>query len=331
MICVVCGKDGTSYRGMCSDCAVDSVKLEFPDKIEYTECSKCGAYRVNKKWVYNNPELSLKKQLLSSVKLPDRSFEITGGELKSMTDQVSEFRVYINSDDGFAFERSSQVLMRVSHESCPVCDRKTGSYYEAILQIRFEDPDNTDFLDILLKGIQNVPDSSDPNQFISKFVQLHEGVDVYLGSRKLAEKMLKFISGSYPGTRQNSKKIAGRKEGKDVYRFTYLYRIFNPKSGSIFNFNNHILCLKKIDRDRLFFSNGLAEYETALSFQDMNRRGYKMLKSTPDILKMMVVSREAGNSTLMDLETFSTTVVRSELPLREVTLSRYNDSLFLVR
>ncbi len=331
MICVLCGKEGTAYRGMCSECAAESVKIEFPAKMEYTICPKCGAYRVNRKWVYDHQERALKKQMLSSVKLPDKAFSAGDPELKEVSDQMSEFNVTVTSDEGFSFTRSTQVIMRGSLESCPVCDRKSGSYFEAILQIRFEDPQNTDFLDDLLGEVGNVPDPSDPNQFISKFVQLPEGIDVYLGSRKLAERMVKHISASYPGYRQNSKTIAGRKDGKDIYRFTYMYRIFNPKSGTILKFNDRILCLKKIENDRLMFSSGLAEAETSVNYQDLTRKGYKILKSSPEILRMMVVSREPGNTTLMDLETYDTTVVRSELPLREITLSKYNDSFFLVR
>lgn len=330
MICVVCGKEGTAYRGMCADCAAESVRIEFPPKFEYSVCPKCSGYRVKGKWIYDHQENALLKQLLSALKKPDRSFSLDGPSIREINDQVSELSVTAKSDEGFSFERKSDIIMRRTYESCPVCDRISGSYYEAILQIRFEDQKNTELMDELLNSIRNVPDSNDPNQFISKFVKLPEGVDVYLGSRKLAEKMLKFLSSAHPGSQQHSKKLAGRKEGKEVYRFTYLYRIFNPKNGTIFNVDNSILCLKRIVGDKLLFSRGLTESETSFNLHDLNRRGYKMLKSTPEILRMMVVSREAGVSTLMDLDDFSTTVVRSELPLREVTLSKYNDSLFLV-
>lgn len=330
MICVVCGKEGATYKGMCADCAAESIKIEFPSKFEYSICTKCGGYRVNRKWIYENQKSALLKQMLSTVRKPDRSFSLVDPELEDLSDQLSRFSVTAESDEGFSFVRKSNIIMRRTYESCPVCDRISGSYYEAILQIRFEDHQNRAMMDEIIQSISGIPDQNDPNQFISKFVQLPEGVDVYLGSRKLAEKMLKQLSSSHPGSKQYSKKLAGRKEGKEVYRFTYLYRIFNPKKGTIFSVDNSVLCLKRIEGGKLLFSRGLTENETVFNLQDLNRKGYKMLKSSPEILRMMVVSREAGVSTLMDLDDFSTTVVRSELPLREVTLSRYNDSLFLV-
>lgn len=330
MICVVCGKEGVAYRGMCSSCASESVRIEFPDKIEYSECPKCSAFRVNKKWEYNDPRGALLKQLISLITLPDRSFSLSDPVLERIDDQISSLSVSVNSIDGFSFERSSRIYMRVTHESCPVCDRKTGSYYEAILQIRFEDSGNMEIMDDLLIELNRIPDQGDPNQFISKYVQLPEGIDIYLGSKKLGEKMLKHISSSYPGSRHNSKKLAGRKEGKDFYRFTFSYRIFNPRRGTIFQFNNRILCLKRVEKDRLLFSEGPDESEVTVSFQDLVRRGYSVLKTEPDIQKMMVVSNESGNSTLMDLDTYHTVVIKNELPLREAVFSKYNDSLFLV-
>lgn len=330
MICVLCGKREAVYRGMCSDCASENIKVEFPSKIEFKECPKCGAVKAGNKWEYRVQEESIVKNISAGIKLPDRTFSLASVSATPVNDQESLIKAEITSDEGFAFTRTSQIFVRRTQESCPACDRKSGSYYEAIIQIRFEVQGNTDFMPELIRQLEMLPDRNDPNQFISRYEQKREGLDIYLGSRKLGEKMIRYLSTAYPGTQKTSSKLAGRKEGKEVYRFTFLYRIFNPEPGTIIQFNNRILCVRKLDGDRIMFSSGLDTKAITHTFQELLHKGYKLLKTEPDAQKVMVISSREGSSIVMDLETFRTSTVKADLPLREVVFSRYDGKLYFV-
>lgn len=331
MICVLCGNNDAVYHGMCASCATDSIKVGFPAKLEYKECPKCGAVKVGKKWYHSHQRDSVMRGLTSSIVLPDRNFRVSESSLEELNGQESMLTVQISADSEFTFTRQSTVLMRNSQESCPVCDRKYGSYYEAILQLRFEVNSDEALLESIVSRLEDIPDRSDPNQFVTKYEKKDEGLDIYLGSRKLAEKMVSFLSSSYPGTRGQSKKLAGRKEGKDFYRFTYLYRIFNPRAGSIFLYNSETLCVQHIEGDRIIFSRGARDVPFAVSYSKLLRNGYKILRPDPELVRMMAVSKEGQITTLMNLENYSTISVKAELPLREMLFSIYEGNLFYVR
>lgn len=330
MICVLCGKNDAVYRGMCESCAPENIKITFPSKVEYKVCPKCSALKLGKKWIYNDTGNALNRYVESMIGLPDHTFEIRNSVLNKLNDQESLIEVDIAQEEGLLITKASRVFLRPSPESCPTCDRRSGSYYEAILQIRFEDKTNTDFLNDIVQLISSVPDRSDPNQFISSFQKKNEGLDVFLGSRKLGEKMIKYLYSKYPGKSVRSKKIAGRNDGKNMYRFTFLYRIFNPRPGSIIRYDKRNLCTKRTEGESIIFSFGLSNSTLTVSYQDMNRNGYKFLKREPELVKGIIITGESGESMLMNLQNYSTSAAEDNLSAGEVVVSKYEDSYFLV-
>jgi NMD protein affecting ribosome stability and mRNA decay len=97
---------------------------------------------------------------------------------------------------------------------CTDCSRRSGGYFEAIIQLRGSAEKTAKARDALVARIEE-------RSFVSKVEQLREGVDVYAGSRKAALEALREMRLKH-GT---SAKLFGVKDGRRVYRFTYCVRL----------------------------------------------------------------------------------------------------------
>jgi len=73
--------------------------------------------------------------------------------------------------------------VRFKWEQCPYCARRAGEYYEAVIQIRGKRWKK--LYDVLLSWL---PNQMDPLAFITKELPTKNGIDVYIGSKKVAEK-----------------------------------------------------------------------------------------------------------------------------------------------
>jgi nonsense-mediated mRNA decay protein 3 len=93
---------------------------------------------------------------------------------------------------------------------------KNSGYRQAILQLR------TRFNEKILKEIERIVknEKKDFYSFISRIEEKKEGIDVFLGSKNVAYKILKFLEKNYKIEYKISKKLVGMKKGKRVYLHT---------------------------------------------------------------------------------------------------------------
>lgn len=110
--------------------------------------------------------------------------------------------------------REAGAQVRFVPQLCVDCSRRSGGYFEAIIQLRGSAENTAKARDELVERMER-------GSFVSKVEQLREGVDIYAGSRKealaaLREMRLKHTSAA---------KLFGVKDGRRVYRFTYCVRL----------------------------------------------------------------------------------------------------------
>ena len=70
--CPRCGREDVDfYKGFCVDCYREmNLKLEFPRKIEVSECRYCGRWLVKNKWImpsYNELNKLIKSKIKSNL------------------------------------------------------------------------------------------------------------------------------------------------------------------------------------------------------------------------------------------------------------------------
>ena len=206
-VCPRCGALSGSkkfFGDFCEDCYLDMINLEFPSRVEVPLCKMCGKVRISK-W----EELS-KTALETIVKKNARggydSFHVSslGGHQYEVTFLVSRGSNY--------FEVKKKFSLKLGKSICDECSRATSGYYEAIIQVRGKHAQR--WAEKIMRELKN-------RTFVSKYKELDEGIDIYVGSKKEASAALSILK-RRPTI---SDTLYGVKDGRRVYRRTYCVRV----------------------------------------------------------------------------------------------------------
>lgn len=205
---LICPKCGVSNREapfsgpFCIKCR--PVEIDCPKRMEFIRCSKCKRVRLKGNWVEAD-EAKLAKEVISKCK---------GDFMSGTYDFRKQEATFFVGDRRQVFPVKQKIKVNVVKNICPECSRKSGGYYEGIIQLRGKKGKvkkaQRDLKKMLLK-----------RTFITKEEELKEGVDLYIGESKAVVELLAELGLKAKITR----KLAGQKEGKRLYRTTFLIRL----------------------------------------------------------------------------------------------------------
>ncbi len=207
MICPLCGaREGEKpFIGpVCVDCY--KLKCTFPSQVYLDVCSHCGKVRLYGKWVDATDEM-IEKWVLKRCKGKDKPVAYD-----------EERSTLIFEIEGRRIERSLKI--RWNKKVCPQCCKISGGYYEAIVQLRGSKHRVKKWLRRLLYLLRK-------RTFISQVEELKEGIDIYVGESKAVVAVLKDLGFKY----EISRKLHTMKQGKRLYRTTFLLRFDKKKKG----------------------------------------------------------------------------------------------------
>ncbi len=242
MICASCGRE--SEHAICGRCLAKREKLiRHPGVVEIISCPKCGRFKFSGKWVEIEFEEALDKAISSSFYVhPEyevRDIEFDGdGHFYRFKAKGIVRGDYVDQE-GF-FE------VKVKKETCQKCSREAGGYYEAIIQLRAK---NRSLLEEEIRRVseiisEEISSSGSERSFLTKVEERKEGLDFYIGDSKVAKKVARRIVREMGAEFKESPKIAGRKDGVDVYRMTYLVRLPEYFPGDVVLSNGKIVVAK---------------------------------------------------------------------------------------
>ncbi len=219
MVCPLCGRK--SEVGMfCSDCYLKkNLKLELPGTVSLTRCKNCGTYLLAGKWLRDvTEEDAVKRTVLAALKSNVKGLEKAGMMTISTEPSDKDHIATVTFTLGET-EVSKNTIVRITGVACPDCSRMAGGYFEAVLQIRGGVSKKT--IDDVVKSVSG---HKDKFAFIAKIAKVPGGYDVYLGSKKSAERLVKGFRGAEV---KKSFKQAGfdKQAGKSKHRFYYLVRV----------------------------------------------------------------------------------------------------------
>jgi nonsense-mediated mRNA decay protein 3 len=332
MICIKCGKNEVVLNGLCESCYLEEIKLTFPDIVRVENCPKCNAVKVKNRWYYSNEEDHIKHLVRDSIVSNDSSI-IT--DITSITYDLKSKNGYIDIDYTFArpgiarISGSRKIAMSVLRQSCPQCNKLTGNYYEAVIQIR-SFKEKFDLLEALSYAEKSFSafSSMERGSFISKIEKKREGYDMYLGNNSDAKKLVRMIQFRYPSVLKVSKTLAGRKNGEDFYRYTYSIRILGIVKGSIIRYRKKEMIIKEISPSKIKAMESSGNYPIGISQSDLVENDFELLDESPERRKLIVLESRSGESQLMDPVTFRTFTVRREIDGAETEVSVYGNEYF---
>jgi nonsense-mediated mRNA decay protein 3 len=208
--CFLCGKKTDDLvKGYCEGCYKKQFNLiEVPEEIVVTTCPRC-----NRKFEWNNwKEMDVADLVRDRIKVLGEDVKVTIDVDKSIKLTARGFL------EGSSHEKEEvhEIRMKINKNTCPVCSREAGKYFEATVQVRGEmkkeDFDAFDDLAYKRSGFFRVK-------------EVKGGYDFFVGSKSLAKKMTEYIVKKYKIDKTKSFQLVTKKDGRDLYRDTILLRI----------------------------------------------------------------------------------------------------------
>lgn len=232
MFCVECGAEGEVHDGLCQDCFIKKGRfVEIPKYVDIQICAHCDAIRMGTRW--EKVEDVLERAIEDALQV-EKGVDITW-KMDVEEEDERNFRVHLDlkvDTRGFEFPLERDTRVRVKVGSCRDCSRKRGSYYEAIVQIRAtkRDPGPTE-IDGSLATAEDIVAQS--GSFITKVSEEKGGTDIYLGKTSDGRALSQQLATRFGGTTTETKSQAGRKDGVDIFRSTFLVRLPSFKKGDL--------------------------------------------------------------------------------------------------
>ncbi len=230
--CPKCGATNKPfYRGFCIDCYIkDHPKLLQADDITLKRCQKCLRVLSRGEWVSGSPE-SVGKIVASKVKTQLKEPKVSVRLLESGTkgDIYEVAATGRLGSEPVALTRE----VKVSYQKgiCDVCSRKSGNYYEVLVQLRpaGEEADLGRMKSVLvfLRNESRSLTKKDRNAEVFRYSFVKDGIDVFFGSLRVAKIALQHMQATYHPKVKESYTLTGvdHASGKRRYRVTFSVRV----------------------------------------------------------------------------------------------------------
>jgi nonsense-mediated mRNA decay protein 3 len=233
MLCLRCGRNEQHSDNLCSECLLEGLKMvDVPLVILASYCPTCNKVLRNRSWTDTKWDISEAALTAARdhVRLAPEVHSATV-ELGIASQDIRVFKVDIRASGtykGLHVERTYVTEVRLTPYQCTFCSKRSGSYFEATLQLRgLEMLSMEEREDMLQRVRDEVAKMSltDPNVFITKESRAKGGYDFMMGHNGSTRIIAQRLHDTYGGDQKVSSTLAGRKEGRELYRMTYLVRL----------------------------------------------------------------------------------------------------------
>lgn len=136
---------------------------------------------------------------------------------------------------------------------------KHSGYYEAILQLRDVTPEIIQFAEAEIKRVK---------MRIAKKVKLKNGQDYFLTDNTLTRQLGRKLQEKFGGEFNISPKLFSKKDGKEIYRLTVLFRGILFKRGDKVEYGGEEYFVKSLSKD-IFLKEIKTGKKVHLKYKDM--------------------------------------------------------------
>jgi nonsense-mediated mRNA decay protein 3 len=313
-ICPKCGQP--SLEGLCSACTLKSTKiLSFPDRVEVTVCPVCGAKLVKGRWqITERTAEELAYEATNDSLLVHSDIQDHDVDIQLMKRGATRYLARVSmkgSFRGISVEEGCDIPVKIILTACDRCCRIAGKYFESTIQIRGSSrpPTRAELdtcRDIALSMTEACYRSGDQLAFIQDIKETEGGLDLVIGSTKLARQIARAIFERYGGRTLESAKLVGKKDGNDIYRTTILVRFPNLKRGDIISSRGTIFEVTGFDCRKTLLTSLEGDRRTSLKEEDVE--GLEVLGNRADAQKAVVVAKDEKVLEILDPESYKTAV-----------------------
>ncbi|MDP6156313.1 MAG: 60S ribosomal export protein NMD3 [Candidatus Thermoplasmatota archaeon] len=305
MFCVNCGTEGMLFESLCATCYSRRGNLaKIVPSISITLCTRCNSFLEKKRWDHYNDLDELIESRLMSVLEVDSNLTIGNIELSHRINDEHNRDMNIQLS-GCVGDESVEVNLpfrvHLKRGVCEKCSRIAGKYYESILQVRGEGfPLDKSTLETVIRMVEGEIDRTskkDRGSFISDEIEIHSGLDFYLGRIADGRNIAKTLSMRFGSRITESSSLIGRKEGKDVYRVTYLVRIPRYRAGNFVIYGEKACRVERVNTKKVVLLNLIDAKKMSVDRRDL--KGIEILGNEEIIEKAVVTSQVSGLREIM--------------------------------
>jgi nonsense-mediated mRNA decay protein 3 len=315
MFCVRCGREGSTYESLCVECFLENTRFtSISDHVDLLTCYHCREYQIKNRWKRISLDEAIREVAVDAI-VVRRGSEIVHSRLEVAEADPRNFhvRMFLDIEHGnLKVKEELHTIVRLKNTVCPRCSKIMGNYYESIIQIRgrerkLSEGQKERIYAALRKRVDEAQDEN-REMFISKLEEVPGGFDAYLSSISLAKSISKELGDRFGGEVKESSTLVTQKDGKDVYRVTYLVRLPSYLRGEVVSFKGtpHLVISIASNTTKLL---NLKTNEP-INMPNAELYEVRVIAHKDEILDAVVLSETAKELQIMHPMNFSTIEVR---------------------
>jgi len=258
--CPKCGKR-SEKDGLCNQCRVGNTEWVTCDRrIKHIHCPSCGATKQVNTWTDTNRERSeLAPDLARSAVHfhPDVKKPSVSATVRDLSVNRSRATLEIK---GVLYtlpvEKEYTVEIVWQKEQCDRCNRITGSYYEGFVQVRADErlPSQYEIQtagSIATQLEDSLQAGGERLSYISEITETKDGLDITVGSQHIGLLIVQGITAQLGGRYTTHPKLVGEKNGRQLFRITYLVRLPRYQKQDVVVVGNHYVEVEQSEAHRV--------------------------------------------------------------------------------
>lgn len=256
MFCVECGREGELIGPLCLEChSKKHVHASIPEFVDVVLCAHCSSLRVDDRWEEIGSVKEAVEQSLMRAVTPLKDVSMEGFQMRLTEKDEKTYEVAIDvvlASHGHEFRRELTTTARIKQGVCGECSKQKGSYFEATLQLRGAtrvlNRDNEDGMrqHVLDRVAALRADSREV--FVSKVERVRGGLDFYFSTAQAARIVARGLQDLRCAEYKESTSLWGRRDGRDVYRVTFLVRLPSFNQGDVISIASQDLFVKSMSK-----------------------------------------------------------------------------------
>ena len=331
MFCVDCGNDKEIFRdGSCFDCYLKNHEFtKGPSIFDLPHCVHCDSYKYKNLWYPESFDDILtryiKQQFSISPELKQISFSISCDDAKIKTCSVAITGVI----EGHNVTETHQLTVRMKNTVCDVCSKQFGGYHEAIIQIRSGkkkmSEETLGEIDRFIGEQLFLLQQKNKALFVTDVGQESGGIDFFLSDKQAAFTLVKKAHEQFGGNITTSSKNVGMKDGKQLYRDTYLLRFLPVEKGDVIKIDSSFMFVVKVSKNKVHVYDLKKDILLIRDASDVEKAivlGSRELRKT-----MIVVSQKPDEVQVMDAKNYQMKILKK--PIERIIDSETVDVLFI--
>ncbi len=270
--CAICGTEldkKAPHFGMCLSCYLEENPLfELPKSYNIKLCIDCQKYAKKEEWFEPTEKETLavinealtRFLLKNYVKQGLIAFSFSFDELLySSRNLLSSLDLIITGTLEGDRKMTNQETLRVniSYDLCKNCTNlRGGMYFLSIIQLRVKDKAQFGIIKDALDDISLLAEklfSKSDKQYIAKIEDQTLGVDLYLSTNELMNRIISHIRSKYYFILKRTKKLVGRdsQKGRNTYRLKALIKFFPFKKNDLILINNSKYFIENLTKNKV--------------------------------------------------------------------------------